>query len=339
MNRDALVFMAPYQLALQTESLPPIGPGEMLVATQFSAISAGTELLVYRGQAPADLAVDEGIASLPGTLIYPLKYGYSAVGLVLEVGQGLSPDWVGRRVFSFQPHQSHFWATPEQVQIIPEDISSENAVFLPNMETAVNFLMDGAPLIGERAVVLGQGIVGLLTTALLADFPLEHLAAVDNFPMRRASSLAAGAHICLPSDIDDLLLRVRGRRGADLIYELTGTPAALDLAIHLAAFDSRIIIGSWYGQKRAPVDLGGYFHRSRIRLISSQVSTIAPLHTGRWTKERRFETAWNMIRKINPSQWITQIISIEEAPFVYNFLDSKPEQAMQVIFNYTHEEE
>ena len=77
---------------------------------------------------------------------------------------------------------------------------------------------------------------------------------------------------------------------ADLCFELSGAPSALNTAISLTGFDGRIMIGSWYGQKQSGLDLGGRFHRSRIRLISSQVSTIAPELTGRWDKDRRFES-------------------------------------------------
>ena len=183
----------------------------MLVETQFSAISPGTELLIYRGQAPSDLAADENIAALSGSLVFPLQYGYAAVGTVIEVGDDLSPKWIDRTVFSFQPHQTHFITTPEQVIPLPEGVSPQSAVFLPNMETAVNFLMDGHPLIGERVAVFGQGIVGLLTTALLSKFPLKDLLTLDLYPNRRAASLDAGAIQSFDPSNATTLSQVRGK--------------------------------------------------------------------------------------------------------------------------------
>ncbi len=79
----------------------------------------------------------------------------------------------------------------------------QTAVFLPNMETTVNLLLDGQPLLGERIVVFRQGIVGLLTTALLARFPLAQLVTVDRYPLRRQASLDLGAQVSLdPGDPD-----------------------------------------------------------------------------------------------------------------------------------------
>jgi NADPH:quinone reductase-like Zn-dependent oxidoreductase len=106
MERQALYFTAPRQVALQTETLPSPAFGQVLVKTIISAISPGTELLVYRGLAPTDLARDETITALAGDFSFPLKYGYAAVGQVLELGRGVAPGWKGRLVFAFQPHAS-----------------------------------------------------------------------------------------------------------------------------------------------------------------------------------------------------------------------------------------
>jgi threonine dehydrogenase-like Zn-dependent dehydrogenase len=301
-------------------------------------------MLIYRGEFPADLPVDETIGALSGNFSYPLQYGYSLVGQVAALGSQVEPDWQNRLVFAFQPHAGCFLARPEDLILLPEDVPAEDAVFLPNMETAVNFLLDGAPSIGEQVAVLGQGIVGLLTTALLARFPLASLVALDRYPARRNASLALGAQACLdpasPETIAAARAALQGSRpypGADLVYELSGSPAALDQAIALAGFHGRVVIGSWYGRKRAAVDLGGRFHRSRIRLVSSQVSTLAPEHTGRWDKGRRFQTAWEMIRLIQPSRLVTQRFPISAAGEAYRLLDENPQETIQILFTYSSE--
>jgi threonine dehydrogenase-like Zn-dependent dehydrogenase len=100
------------------------------------------------------------------------------------------------------------------------------------------------------------------------------------------------------------------------------------------SFAGRVVIGSWYGSKRTNVDLGGRFHRSRIRLISSQVSTVAPELLGRWTKTRRFDVAWEMIRQLKPSRFVTQRFPIDKAAEAYRLLDQSPEEAIQVLLTY-----
>ncbi len=171
MLKKALYFTAPHQVSLREEPLAAPAPGQVLVQTLMSAISPGTELLIYRGQAPKDLVADTALAALTGTLAFPLKYGYSAVGRVVELGPGVPAHWQGTLVFAFNPHEELFLADPAELLPVPPGLGPEEAVFLPNLQTAVTLVLDGKPLIGEKVAVFGQGIVGLLLTALLASFP------------------------------------------------------------------------------------------------------------------------------------------------------------------------
>jgi 2-desacetyl-2-hydroxyethyl bacteriochlorophyllide A dehydrogenase len=345
-KRLSVYFPGPLAAELREEELPALQPGEALVETVVSAISSGTEMLIYRGQAPEDMAVDETIAALGGKLGFPIKFGYAAAGRVIDMGPGLSPDerlfWLGRQVFAFNPHESHFIASLADLNPLPDDISPEAAVFLPNMETAVSFVMDGRPVIGEHVVVLGQGVVGLLTTALLAEMPLSNLMALDAYPLRREWSTRLGASavfdVMIPGMVDQvrqLLPETLPFPGADLTYELSGNPRALDTAIALTGFNGRILIGSWYGSKPVKVDLGGRFHRAHMNLISSQVSTLNPQWSGRWTKARRLDVAWDMVRRHRPERLVTHRLPVTEAAAAYQLLAEHAEDTIQVIFTYS----
>ncbi|MFZ0610791.1 MAG: zinc-binding alcohol dehydrogenase [Desulfobacterales bacterium] len=340
-KRTAVIFDKPFAISVAAEAVPEGQPDQVLVETRMSAISPGTELLVYRGRVPEGWPVDSTISSLTGAFGYPLRYGYAAVGRVVAAGPAADPGLIGRRVFSFQPHQSHFRTHPAELIPIPTDIDAEDALFVPTMETAVNFMMDGRPMIGERVVVIGQGIVGLLTTALLARFPLSELVAVDRYAFRRQKSLEAGAQKALtPDSLQDRGAPTRNPAAdalhgpADLVYEVSGDPAALDEAILACGFGGRVIVGSWYGTRRAAPNLGREFHRNRIRLISSQVSTIAPELAGRWSKDRRMAVVWDMIRAIGPARFITHRFAVEQAALAYDLLDRHPESAVQVVITY-----
>jgi 2-desacetyl-2-hydroxyethyl bacteriochlorophyllide A dehydrogenase len=334
MEQKSLYFTAPGQVEIRSARLATPGPGHVMVETVLSAISSGTEGLIYRGQFPDGLALDESISALAREFGYPLKYGYSTVGRVSALGEGVDAVWNGRLVFAFHPHESCFLVPVDELMLVPEGLPAEEAVFLPNMETAVNFVLDGSPLLGEQVAVFGQGIVGLLTSALLARFPLGSLVTLDRFPLRRQASLALGVHASLDPQAEDCLDEISGLfpKGADLAYELSGSPAALDQAIAVTGYAGRVVIGSWYGKKSASLNLGGRFHRSRIRLVSSQVSTLAPELTGRWDKLRRFAAAWEMLRRVQPSRWITHRYPLEQAAQAYQLLDQHPEQAIQVVF-------
>jgi len=334
-RRRSLYFTSLRQVEVRQETLPDPAPDEALVETICSAISPGTEMLVYRGEFP-NVPADSHIESLSKVFSYPLSYGYACVGRIKEIGEQVNQEWEGRLVFSFHPHCSHFLAKPESLLSVPENVQPETAVFLPNMETAVNLVQDAAPVLGERAMVFGQGIVGLLTASLLKEFPLDALVTADRYSLRREASLDLGVKACLDPGDSDFHPSAKSllNPDADFSIELSGSPAALNDAITLTGFNGRIVIGSWYGQKPAHLDLGGSFHRSRLKLISSQVSTITPELTGRWDKTRRFAVAWDAIRRIQPQKWITHRFSLEQAKEAYQLLDKSPAEAIQVMLTY-----
>jgi 2-desacetyl-2-hydroxyethyl bacteriochlorophyllide A dehydrogenase len=338
----SVMFSGIREIQVTPNLLPPPESNQAQIHTRISAISSGTEMLLYRGQAPSDLPMDDTLDSLSGSFTFPFKYGYALVGEVTALGEAVDPDWLGKLVFSFHPHESCFNAPTETLIPIPAGISPEEAVFLPNMETAVNLVMDGHPQIGEKVIVFGQGIVGLLTTAMLTRFPLDQLIVVDLFPRRLEWSQTLGATACIEAGTPDLEHRLRtileaNHRydGADLIFELSGDPHALNQAIATAGFGGRIVIGSWYGQKKAPLELGGRFHRARLQLFSSQVSSLAPELSGRWTKQRRLQTAWKHLRWVKPAQFITHRFPIKNAAEAYHLLDTTPDQVIQIVLEYS----
>jgi threonine dehydrogenase-like Zn-dependent dehydrogenase len=282
---------------------------------------------------------------------YPLTYGYACVGRVEAVGRNVDSAWDGRRVFAFHPHAEQFTANPEALITVPDGVSDASAAMLPNVETAVNLVMDGRPVIGESAVVFGQGVVGLLTTALLARHPLGTLITVDLLAQRRRWSERLGADETFGGEEESLkpLLETLGATdpearpadpqgggypGADLVYELTGSPRVLDDAVRAAGFDARVVVGSWYGTKRAPINLGRRFHRSRIDLRASQVSTVAPRLSGRWTKARRMQTVINLLSDLKPDRLVTHRVPLEEAPSAYELLESRSDDVLQPILTY-----
>ena len=330
-------------MELREEDLPALGADDVLVETICSAISAGTEMLIYEGRFPQDLETDAVISSLRGGFQYPMAYGYASAGVVRDIGSQVDPSLRDRFVFSFQPHASHFVTSAESIFPIPDSISPQTACFLPNMETAVNLVQDGAPILGERVLVLGQGVVGLLTTSLLNEFPLQTLVTVDQMNLRcemsRFECQRSSVAQCKTLDASDSNFRDHAlsalEQGADLTFELTGNPAALNDAIALTRFSGRVVVGSWYGEKPAEINLGGSFHRSRIKLISSQVSTISPELAARWDKSRRFKVAWQALERIKPEKWITHRFAIQDAEKAYQLLADNPQETIQVLFTYS----
>lgn len=337
MTARSVQFTGPREIHVRDRDVPDPDVNELRVRTEVSAISPGTELLIYRDEVPEEMAADETIEALSGTFEYPLRYGYATVGVVEKVGENVSARWNDRRIFAFHPHESRFCTAVENAVAVPEGVSSEAAALLANAETAISFVLDGRPKIGERVVVYGQGLVGLLTTALLDRFPLDRLVTVDALERRRTLSETLGADASHPPEADfahHLDGDAGDAAGADLAYELSGNPEALDAAIDVTGYSGRIVIGSWYGEKRVQLDLGHEFHRSRITLKSSQVSTIDPADTGRWDTERRIDTAWDVLRRVESSKLVTHRVPVERAPEAYRLLDEHPEEAIGVLLTY-----
>ncbi|AFO55886.1 zinc-binding alcohol dehydrogenase [Natrinema sp. J7-2] len=354
MAAQSVYFTGPREVDVRETAVPDPGPNELEVTATVSAISSGTELLLYRGEMDPEIAADETLEALSGSFSYPFPYGYAVVGTVTAVGADVDPAWRGETVLAFHPHASEFVVGVDEVSIVPADVSPAAAAFLPNVETAVNLVLDGGPRIGERAVVFGQGVVGLLTTALLAETPLSSLVTVDCYEERRQLSTAFGADRSLDPDGPDPIAALHERttapdrpgspsgrsergqspRRADLTYELSGNPAALDAAVDATGYGGRVVVGSWYGTKTAELSLDGRFHRSRIRLISSQVSTIAPERRGRWTVARRLATAWRRLEGLETDRLVTHRVPIADAPKAYELLDERPDETVQVLLTY-----
>ena len=329
-RRHALLFSAPRRVELRDEPLGRPAAGQALVETAVSAMSAGTELLAFRGQLPAELPADETLGALAGaTFRYPFRYGYASVGTVIATGDGVDPSLRGRRVFAFEPHASAFLAPAADLAIVPDGLSSERAVLYPHMETAVNLILDGAPGLGDRVLVIGQGVIGLLTTALLARFPLAVLAAAEPSPLRARHARALGAQAIVGSA--DEWTAVAGANGADLVFELSGNPDALGLAIATAGHEARVVVGSWYGDKRVSLDLGGRFHRRRLRLVSSQVSHIGAPLSARWDRARRRDTAWRALAQIDTTPLVSHRFSLDEAQQAYELADGGANDALQIL--------
>lgn len=338
MNTQAIYHVAPHTVAVREIKTGRPDPGELLIRAHCSAISPGTESLIFRGAVPENWKLDDLLDAQEGEFRYPFKYGYAMVGEVIATGSREDRRWQGRRVFAFHPHQAEAVIEKRYCYLLPEGMPADRALFLANMETALNLVMDAAPLAGERGMVFGQGVVGLLALAVLSQLPLEELIAADPVAARRERSQQLGATLAIDpargrelAVLEDCLFD-QDPQGLDFAIEVSGQIEALNQAIRLCGFDSRIVVGSWYGRNAGLVDLGGHFHRRRIKLISSQVSTIDPALSGRWSKERRLALALSWLDRVAPEQFITHRFGLADCQTAFELVADRNSGALQVIF-------
>ncbi|NMO54722.1 zinc-binding alcohol dehydrogenase [Actinoplanes sp. TBRC 11911] len=265
MPGDARAFWLafPGKGELREEPVSDPGPDEVLVRTLHSGISRGTETLVFTGQVPQSQWDAMRAPYQEGSFPAPVKYGYLNVGVV-EAGD---PALVGKTIFCLYPHQTRYVVKSSAVTVIPDDVPPYRAVLAGTVETAVNALWDGRPLIGDRIAVVGAGMVGGSIAAVLSRFPGVRLQVVDADPSRRVIADAFGVPFAAPAD---------ALGDCDLVIHASATSAGLTRSLELVAAEGTVLEMSWYGEKQVTVPLGEFFHSRRLTIRSSQVGGIVP---------------------------------------------------------------
>jgi 2-desacetyl-2-hydroxyethyl bacteriochlorophyllide A dehydrogenase len=238
---------------------------------------------------------------------------------------GLRP---GDTVFVHHPHQTEYVVPATTAIPLGAGVEPRAGVFLANLETAINVVLDAAPRLGERVVVFGQGVVGLLITQLLRRTGVSQIVVVDPILRRRELALRLGADLALGQG------EATAGSEFDLAIEVSGNAAALDQALSSVAFGSTVVVCSWYGTKPVALTLGGPFHRRRLRIVSSQVGTIEASLQPRWSRERRLGLACDLVSELQLIPLISQCLPFERAAEAYCLVDEHPEETVQVVLTY-----
>jgi 2-desacetyl-2-hydroxyethyl bacteriochlorophyllide A dehydrogenase len=219
---------------------------------------------------------------------------------------------------------------------LPDGLDPVLGVFLANIETATNVVIDAAPRLGERVAVFGQGVVGLLITQLLRLTGVSQIIVVDPVARRREQACQVGADVALDASGETLgaIRDLTDGAGVDLAIEASGNAAALDQALDALVFGGTCVVCSWYGTKPVELRLGGAFHRRRLRIVSSQVSTIDAALQPRWTHQRRLALARDLLPGLKLSSLISHRIPLERAAEAFALVDQHPDQTVQVVLTY-----
>lgn len=282
MKARAFWTVAPRLGEIREAELAAPAPGQALVVTRASGISRGTERLVFTGRVPESQWGAMGAPLMQGGFPFPVSYGYAAVGVVQDGPAALR----GQRVFCLHPHHDAFLAPASMCIPVPDAVPDRRAVLAANMETAVNLLWDARPLVGERVLVVGAGVVGLLAAFLLARIPGVDLAVCDVDASRRGLAERFGARFCAPEEAP-------GER--DLVVHASASAAGLQLALSRCGFEGRVVEASWFGDRAVDLPLGEAFHAKRLALISTQVGAVATAMRGRRTHGERLALALQLL--------------------------------------------
>jgi NADPH:quinone reductase-like Zn-dependent oxidoreductase len=286
-SERALWFEGPGRAAIRPAALPPLGAGQARVRTLFSGISRGTERLVFTGKAPPSEHARMRCPMQEGEFSFPIKYGYCAVGITEEGPAEL----VGRNVFALHPHQTGFVTDAAMLRPLPDGLPPRRAILSANMETALNALWDAGAGPGDRIVIVGAGIVGMLTAYLAARLPGADVTLVDVEPSRGEIADRIG----VPFQTVEVFA-AQGEADADVVFHASASAGGLALAIASAGMEARVIEMSWYGEGAVAAPLGGAFHSKRLQLISTQVGQVSPSRRPRWDYARRMGKAMELLQ-------------------------------------------
>ena len=330
MKGRVLRFVAPRRVGYAVVDVLPPADGELLVRTRWSGISGGTELLAYRGELDPDSARDETISSLGGRFEYPFAYGYSCVGEVVTSHDDDVPE--GAAVFAFHPHQDLFTVRGTDAVII-DQVDGRIATLFPLVETALQVSLDAGPRLEEPVVILGLGPVGILTAALL-DRAGAEVVGVDPREDRREAAILFGIPAVNVSEIGAVVERLTSGAGVPLVVDATGHPPALARALELLRHEGEVLVCSWYGTKDVSLPLGREFHRRRLQIRSTQVSTIPTHLAGKWDVQRRRRVATRLLTELPLKLLTTHDVAFDRAAEAYAALDRGDAGLVHVALRY-----
>lgn len=310
----AFWIRAPGRGEILQARIPPRREHEVLVRTLFTGISRGTESLVFRGDVPASQYGAMRAPFQEGDFPGPVKYGYINVGRIEDAAPG-SHHLVGRPVFCLFPHQDVYCVPASAVMPVPADVPPARAVLGAGMETAINAVWDAQPAPGDRIVVIGAGVVGMLVAWLCRQIPGAEVTVVDINPAR--GQVAKALDLSFSPE-------PQGEATADVVIHASGHADGLTTGLRLAGVEARIVDASWYGSQPVCLPLGEAFHSRRLKIESSQVGRIPPHRASRWTHARRMALALGLLRDPRLDVLITGESDFEDLPRVLAMLASEP---------------
>jgi len=233
---------------------------------------------------------------------------------------------IGENVFLLHPHQRLAEVSASDVHTLPADLPLRRAALAANMETALNVSWDAEAASGDRILIVGGGVLGLLIAGVLARMPGTAVTVTDIDPARKAVAEKMGAGFALPA---------AAPQDQDIVIHTSATGEGLRLSLESAGTEARVVEASWYGDKEVSVALGGAFHSRRLTLVSSQVGAVPPARRARWTTARRMSKALELLRDARFDALITDEISFDAAALALPKVFAEDSPGLMTVLRYT----
>nr|WP_227464559.1 zinc-binding alcohol dehydrogenase [Nocardioides lijunqiniae] len=322
----------------------PLAPGTVRVRTWYSGVSAGTELTAYRGSNPYLTGTWDAERRLfvegAPTFGYPVEgWGYSEVGEVVEVADGVEAPAAGDVVHGIWGHRSE--AVVAAAAVRDRVWTGEDAlagIFARVGSIALNAVLAAETRLGDRVAIYGQGVIGLLATRLAVLSGAE-VVAVDGVPDRLEVARRMGAtHTLTPDAPGGAGAHVRewSGGGVDSAIELSGNDRALHEAVRSVVVDGTVVASGFYQGGAAHLRLGEEFHHNRVRIVASQISG-TPLALGpRWDQPRLVRTFMEQVRqgRVDVRSIVTDVVPAAEVASVFERLDRGDPGVLQAVLRF-----
>lgn len=336
MKTRQIVFTKPCTAELLDVDSKAPEAGEVTVTLDYSAISAGTEKANFTGARNAVSAKEDDEA------IFPRTVGYSSAGVISAVGAGIDHLKIGDRVAVFGgTHKKHLTIHSNNVITLPEDISTKEASMLYISVFPLAAIRKVHLEIGESALVMGLGILGLLAVQELKAAGACPIIAADPKEDRRALALSMGADYALDPTkegfADEVLSLTQG--GTDVCMEVTGLGAGLISALDCMKERGRVALLGCTRSSKFEIDYYGKVHGRGISLIGAHnnIRPAADSSAGYWTCIDDMKAVLRLLsgKRLNFESIIGQIHSPANAQSVYDRCVNDPKFPAGVLFDWS----
>ena len=336
MTTKRIVFTKPRVAELLEVELSLPGDNEVTVELEYSAISAGTERANFIGDRNG-IDVAEGADA-----VFPRTVGYSGAGIVRSVGSAVTDLSIGDRVFvAWGKHQKQITVKRSKVVKIPDGVSTAEASMALIATFPLAAIRKTHLEIGESALVMGLGILGMFAVQELRTAGAYPIVAVDPVEERRAFALKMGADVALDPTKEDFVERVleMTNGGANVCIEVTGLGIGLIQALDCMAGMGRVALLGCTRSSKFEIDYYGKVHGRGISLIGAHTKA-RPKHessAGLWTEADDLKTLLTLTKgnRLNFADMICEIVSPEDVQSVYDRLANDKSFPIGVLFDWS----
>lgn len=321
MQTQTIVFVSPGVAELQSGEVRELNPGEVLVRLMVSTISSGTER--------ANLIGEKNVSVLNyyKEAIFPRIIGYSSSGIVEKIGEGVTDIKIGDRVaLTGSIHSKYVIMDQKKVHKLADEISFEEAAFWYIGTFPLGAIRKCRLEIGESAIVMGMGILGLVAVKLLWAAGAAPIIAVDPKAEKREMALKQGADYAVDPFAPDFAEQVKALTdgGANVAIEVTGNGGGLNGALDCMKKFGRVALLGCTRDSNFSVDYYHKVHGPGISLIGAHniARPTMESHAGYWTTHDDVMAMQrlNQCGRLDLSALIQETHSPEEAPQIYTRL-------------------